>query len=69
MLMETKKNICNNCLQELDVGVDVLQVEEGVIGTKGSVVSLDKTTFFCCEECLREYYDLGDLPSLPKRIP
>lgn len=67
--MGTKKIICNNCLRELDVGVETLRVEEGVIGTKGNFVPLDKTTFFCGERCLREYYDIGDLPSVPGRIP
>ena len=69
LLMGTKKNTCNNCRRELDIGVEVLRVEQGVIGTKRNFVSLDHDKLFCCERCLWEYYDLGDLPSLPPRIP
>jgi hypothetical protein len=67
--METKKKICNNCRRELDVGIEVLRVEQGVIGTKRNFVNLDDEKLFCCEKCLRDYYDLDDLPSLPGRIP
>jgi hypothetical protein len=64
--MEDKK--CANCVRELDVGVDAFRVDEGVIGTK-DFVPLDSTTFFCREKCLRDYFDMGDLPSVPRRIP
>lgn len=65
--MESKKK-CSQCQRTLDVGVDVIRVEEGVMGLKG-FVSLDNVLFFCCEECVREYYDLSGLPSLPGRLP
>ena len=65
--METKKP-CTNCRRELDIGVDAMRIEEGVIGMKG-FVPLDKTMFFCCDKCIRDYFDLGDLPSMPKRVP
>ena len=64
--MEDKK--CANCRRELDVGVDSIRVDEGVIGTK-DFVPLDSTMFFCCETCLRDYFDMGDLPSVSPRIP
>jgi len=64
--METKK--CANCRHELDIGVDATKVDEGVIGTK-DFVPLDKTLFFCCEKCLRDYFDISGLPSMPPRIP
>jgi hypothetical protein len=67
--METKKMTCKNCRRELDVGIEVLRVEQGVIGTKKNFVSLDHEKLFCCEKCLRDYYDLGDLPGLSARIP
>jgi len=68
--MEKMKNkkTCANCRRELDVGVDVIQVDEGVIGVKG-FVPLEKMLLFCCERCLRDYFDLSNLPSLPPRIP
>jgi hypothetical protein len=67
--METKKTTCKNCHRDLDVGVEVLRVEQGVIGTKKNFVNLDNEKLFCCEKCLRDYYDLSDLSSLPPRIP
>ena len=64
--MEDKK--CANCIRELDVGVDAIRGDEGVIGTK-DFVPLGKTMFFCSERCIRDYFDMSDLPSLPPRIP
>ena len=65
--MVNDKN-CANCRRDLGVGVDTIRVDEGVIGTK-DFVPLDNTMFFCCERCLRDYFDMGDLPSMPPRIP
>ena len=59
---------CVNCLHELDIGVDATQVSEGVMGMKG-FVPLEKTLFFCRDDCLSSYYDVSNLPSMPKRIP
>ena len=66
--METKKT-CANCIRDLDVGTDVLRVDEGVIGTKCGFVPLENGLLFCCDRCLRDYFDMGDLPSVPPRIP
>lgn len=65
--MEDKK-CCANCRRELDVGVDATRVDEGVVGVK-DFVPLGEPMFFCCEECINVYFDLGSLPSVPKRIP
>ena len=65
--MEINKT-CANCIRELDIGVDVLRVDEGVIGMKG-FVPLENTLLFCCERCLRDYFDIGDLPGVPRRFP
>jgi len=65
--MEEKK-LCANCRRGLDVGVDATKIDEGVIGMKG-FVPLGKALFFCCEDCVSSYFDLGSLPSVPKRIP
>jgi hypothetical protein len=65
--MEDKRT-CANCERELDIGVDAIRVDEGVMGMKG-FVPLEKTLLFCCEKCLIEYYDLGNLASMPRRIP
>ena len=63
-----KQKTCANCNRDLDIGVDIIKVDEGVMGTKG-FVPLENNLLFCCERCLRDYFDLGDLPSVPKRIP
>ena len=62
------KNLCANCERELDVGVDAMKIDEGVIGMKG-FVPLGKPLFFCCEDCISSHFDLGGLPSVPRRIP
>ena len=58
---------CTNCRQELHVGVDVLNVEEGVIGTRG-VVPLADPLPFCSEACLREHFEEG-VTTLARRTP
>lgn len=63
-----KQNTCANCQRELDVGIEATKVDGGVIGMRG-FVPLGDTQYFCSEECLRDYYDLGDLPSVQPRIP
>lgn len=62
------KNRCANCKCDLDIGHDVIKVDEGVMGVKG-FVPLEKTLLFCCERCLKDYYDLDDLLGMPSRIP
>ena len=64
--METQHK-CAQCQRELDVGLDAVKVDTGVMGMKGFVPL--ETLLFCCDKCLSEYYDLSDLPSVPKRIP
>lgn len=68
MIKMKDKKICAQCRRELHVGVNATCVEEGVIGLK-DYVPLGDPLFFCCEECVHTYFDLGDLPSVPKRIP
>lgn len=63
-----KNEKCANCNRELNLGVDAIRVDEGVIGMKG-FIPLENTMLFCCERCLRDYFDLGDLPSVPNRMP
>ena len=65
--MENKKT-CANCVRQLDIGVDAIRVDEGVMGMKG-FVPLENTLLFCSERCLRDYFDMGDLPSVPRRMP
>ena len=62
------KKKCDNCRIELDIGRDAIRVDQGVVGMKG-FVPLEGILFFCCIKCLRDYFDMGDLKSLPPRIP
>lgn len=66
--MKEQKLTCAHCHRELDPGVDVKRVEEGVIGMRG-FVPLGDAQFFCSDNCLRDDFDLSDLPSMPPRIP
>ena len=65
--MENKLT-CANCRHELDIGVEAIKVDMGVIGMK-DFVPLEKTLFFCSEDCVKNYYDLGDLPEVNRRTP
>ena len=66
--METKTNKCANCANKLNIGADVIKVDEGVIGLKG-FITLEKVSYFCCERCLIEYFDMTGLPNIPGRFP
>ena len=65
---DRKIRTCANCRRTLDLGVDVLIVQEGVIGPRG-IVPLTEGLLFCSEACLKDYYDLSDLQEIPRRIP
>lgn len=56
---------CTNCRKELDVGTDVLTVQEGVVGTRG-IVPLADPLLFCSEACLRSDFEDG-VTTLPRR--
>ena len=45
---------CTNCRRKLYQGLDVFQVRQGVIGTRG-FVPLDET-ILCSDRCLSAYY-------------
>ena len=65
---DRKINICTNCQRVLDLGMDVLTVQEAVLGPRG-IVPLGEMLLFCSEACLKDYYDLSDLAEVPRRIP
>ena len=66
--MEVIKMHCEECTRELTLGVNALAAQEGVIGPNG-FVDLEDPIYFCAEECLREYFNDVEKPSLPRRIP
>ena len=60
--------VCANCRRRLDIGNDAVKADEGVMGVR-EFVALEKTLFFCCDDCVSEYFRVDDLPSVGKRIP
>ena len=59
-------NQCATCARPLDLGVDVIRTQMGVIGGRG-FVPLEEALLFCCDRCAAENFQLDD--SLPPRIP
>jgi len=70
METEEKENhlTCARCGRELDLGVDAVALEYGVIGPRG-FVSLDDRRLFCDEDCLRRHLGGDEVERLPRRIP
>ena len=63
------KRLCAECRKPLDLGVDVLTLEPGVIGPRG-VVPLGDAQLFCSEACLRGHLGTGEPPAtLKRRVP
>ncbi len=66
--MEMKRIDCRACLRKLEEGMNVLDVQEGVIGKLG-FVGLGERLLFCNFECLRNYLDGSRGHILKRRIP
>ena len=60
---------CGTCRRELEQGMDVLELQEGVLGNQG-LVPIGKALLFCCEQCLKDFFNgsQGRLKQ-PRRIP
>ncbi len=65
---ETKPTECVECRRELDLGVDAVALNYGVLGPRG-FVPLGERKFFCDEDCLRRHINGGEVEHLPRRIP
>jgi hypothetical protein len=60
---------CSTCRKELREGKNVIEVQEGIIGTSG-FVSLGKTGTFCDVECLKEFFKaVKGYDQAPRRVP
>lgn len=68
MAMEIKKIECCTCRRELEEGMNVLEVQEGIIGKLG-FVALGEKLLFCDFQCLRNYLDGSKGYVLKRRIP
>ena len=65
---ETTPTRCARCNRQLDLGVDALLLDQGVIGPRG-FVPLGERKFFCDEDCLERFVSDEDVVRLPRRIP
>ena len=60
---------CSTCQKVLREGMDVLEVQEGVIGTRG-FVALASTAVFCAVDCLKEFFKASrGYEKAPRRVP
>ena len=58
---------CANCQRELSMGLDVLSLQQGVVGPRG-FVPLEEMTLLCNKECVRQYFSDDPWGSV-QRIP
>ena len=65
---ESEPPQCTECHRDLDLGVDAITVDHGVIGPRG-FVPLGEKKFFCDEDCLRRHVGGSEVEHLPRRIP
>ena len=66
--MDAQKSECRTCRRELEEGMNVLEVREGIIGKLG-FVALGEKLLFCNFACLRNYLDGSKGHVLKRRIP
>lgn len=59
---------CIVCQRELHTGFDVVELQEGVVGTRGFVPVAD-ALLFCSESCLKGHLDDVAAPLFPRRMP
>jgi len=61
-----KKLICVKCQRHLELGMDVIELQEGVIGPRG-FVPLEDAVLYCSEQCLKDNFN--NSAYTPQRIP
>lgn len=66
--MELKNIECRTCRGELEEGMNVVELQEGIIGKLG-FVSFGEKLLFSSFECLRNYLDGSKGHVLKRRIP
>ncbi len=59
---------CTQCRRQLDLGVDSVSMQHGVMGPRG-FVALNEPRFFCDEDCLERWLTDAEVVKLPRRIP
>ena len=65
---EEKTKQCSDCRRELDLGVDAIALDYGVVGPRG-FVPLGEKKFFCDEDCLQRHVGGTEVAHLSRRIP
>ena len=59
---------CAHCRRELDLGVDAVLMQHGVMGPRGFVY-LDDLKLFCDEDCLERWLTDEEAIPMKRRIP
>ena len=57
---------CASCQQDLREGMDVIGVQEGIMGSRG-LVPLEEMLILCSVDCLRSYF--SDPKGYVQRVP
>lgn len=57
-----------HCQRELDLGVDAIALQHGVMGPRG-FVPLEDRVFFCDEDCLEGFATSEEIVKIRRRIP
>lgn len=57
---------CASCQKDVTEGMDVMGVQEGVMGPRG-FVPLEEMLILCSKECLRTYF--ADPSDYVQRVP
>lgn len=69
VMKDEQSQTCSRCRRTIDLGRDVMAVEQGVVGPRG-FVPLEDPLLFCGEACLKGHFDDdGDIVEMPRRIP
>lgn len=53
---EHTKRRCVECHRAIEIGQEVIEVEQGVLGFRGTVPLRDRLTF-CSRDCVRNYFN------------
>ena len=67
---EDERLKCTECHRQLDLGKELLTLEEAMVGPRG-VVPLADPKVFCSAKCLRQYVNGNehDPQELQRRVP
>lgn len=61
---------CAECHARIDLGRDLIRLEQGVLGPRG-LVPLENAVYFCSESCMQEHVcgNEATVEKRPRRMP